>query len=176
MSEMHEATLKIEYVNEPDKKPDFGSIKADGKYWDIPKAMMDQFRGRQGQTVTVGYTTNEGRNGKTYYNIKELRGSAAPAPAPIMRANGQAAPSNGNGKDQHMISALALYNHTCMYVFATSDEMPNHKSMGAFLVECRLAIDWAEEKYQEFWQKRNAPKAAPKPQQVVDDIGDTWAP
>ena len=169
---MHEAQIKVDFVNEPDKNPDFGSVKADGKYWGVPKEMLSQFE--KGKTYTIGYTTTEGRNGKTFYNVKELRSS--PAPAPIMRANGPAAPSNGNGKDQHMISALALYNHTCMYVFATSDEMPNHKSMGAFLVECRLAIDWAEEKYQEFWQKRNAPKAAPKPQQVVDDIGDTWAP
>lgn len=148
---MHEATIKAEFVNPPDKNPDYGSIKADGKYWSVPANMVSQFQ--KGQTYTVGYTTTGGRSGKTFYNIKELRANGKPA----VSMNGQAP-----GKDQHMISALALYNHSFPAFAARSDGEIERSLMGNFLFECMLAVDWAQSKHKKFWSEKQAPKPEPE--------------
>ena len=162
---MHEATITAEYINQPDKNPDFGSVKSGSIYYGVPRAMLSQFE--KGKTYTVGYTTTEGRNGKTFYNIKELRSSIAPKP----QTNGHA-PVNGNGKDQHMISALALYNHSFPAFAARSEGEIDRTSMGRFLFECRIAIDMADHLYKKFWTERAAPKPppAPEPDTLDDEI------
>lgn len=154
---MQEATIKVEYVNAPDKNPAFGSVKADGIYYSVPANMLGQFE--QGKTYVVGFTTTEGRNGKTFYNLKELRSPVKP--------NG-IAPSH-NGRDDKMISALALYNHTCARYFATFEGDLDHMAMGDFLFQCRLAVDWAESKYKKFWTAKSAPPPAPKEAPPFDD-------
>lgn len=165
---MHEETLTIEFVNAPDKNPDFGSVKAAGKYWGVPANMLSQFQ--KGQTVTVGYTTTEGRNGKTFYNIKELRSSAAPKP----QTNGQPPThSNGNGKDEKMIAALAVYNHSFPLHAARLDAELDHATMGDFLFQCRLAVDWADKRYKKFWaekERATAPPPPPPPADMNDEI------
>ncbi|HZS57594.1 MAG TPA: hypothetical protein VFA65_24550 [Bryobacteraceae bacterium] len=158
---MQEATIKVEFVNEPDKNPDFGSVKADGKYWGVPKNMLSQFE--KGQTYTIGYTTTEGRNGKTFYNVKELRSHK-------QTTNGGTSPhNNGNGKDQHMISALALYNHSFPIYAARLDGQIDRTVMGNFLFECMLAVDWGLSKHKKFWQQKAIAAAAPKPEIPFDD-------
>ena len=170
--QMHEATITVEYVNEPDKNPDFGSVRAGGRYYGVPKNMLSQFN--KGQTYTVGYTETEGKTGKIFYNLKEIRSAAAATASPPTGHNN---PPNGNGADKDKkISALALYNHSFPIWAARSEGELDRAAMGDFLLECMLAVDWAETKYKKFWAEKNAPKLAPKPQQVVDDIGDTWAP
>ena len=165
---MHEATITVEYVNPPEKNPDFGSVRAGGRYYGVPKDLLSQFN--KGQTYTIGYTETEGKTGKIFYNLKEIR-SAAPAPA--SRSNGHA-PANSNGDKDKKISALAIFNHLSPIWAARHEGELDRASMGNFLLECMLANDWAETKYKKFWAEKAAP-APPKPQ-VVDDIGDTWAP
>ena len=81
---MQTAQVTVAYVNEPQKNPNYGSIKsADGIYYGVHKSKLHLFN--KGQTYNIVYTTNE----KGYHSFKEF---AAPTPSasppPAHAANG----------------------------------------------------------------------------------------
>ena len=84
---MHQTNITVKYVNQPDKKPDYGSVKdAEGKYWSVPKNLLQVFA--ENTEYAIGYTTFAGKDGRDYHTIKEAKPTTA------------AKPANGNGHEQ----------------------------------------------------------------------------
>lgn len=115
---MQTATINPKYVNQPKPGAFSGSVKdGNGTYWSVPQNLLHLFQ--PGVMATVEYEAVE-KNGKTFYNVKQIVGHAAPpaAPAPAYTpppppppqqpapstpyANGHAHPANGQNKDRAM--------------------------------------------------------------------------
>ena len=98
---MHQATISVKYVNQPDKNPDYGSLKdANGNYWGVPKNMLSQFQ--PDHSYCVGYTTFTAKTGKEYHTIKEIKVDAPGQPTPhtdkLLSHVGRNHAPNGNGQ------------------------------------------------------------------------------
>jgi hypothetical protein len=106
---MHQATISVKYVNQPDKNPEYGSLKdANGNYWGVPKSMLSQFQ--PDHSYRVGYTTFTAKTGKEYHTIKEIEVDAPGLPPPThnrphSNGNGHA---NGASKDRFIFMCGAL--------------------------------------------------------------------
>lgn len=100
---MPQVTVKATYVNQPNKIPDFGSIKGDdGNYYNIPKDRLADFK--QGNTYTFEYSAKAGKNGKTYYDFQRFVNEAGPAPKPATNGNG-----NGRAYDASPETAERIF-------------------------------------------------------------------
>jgi hypothetical protein len=89
---MHQATISVKYVNQPDKNPDYGSLRdANGNYWGVPKNMFSQFQ--PDHSYCVGYTTFTAKTGKEYHTIKEIK-----VDAPVLPKSCTPPATNGNGQ------------------------------------------------------------------------------
>ena len=89
---MHQATISVKYVNQPDKNPEYGSLKdVNGAYWGVPKSMLSQFQ--PDHSYCVGYTTFTAKTGKEYHTIKEIK-----VDAPGQSTAGHNRAPNGNGQ------------------------------------------------------------------------------
>src|SRR5690242_2949452 len=89
---MTTAQVTVQYVNQPNKNPKYGSIKtAELGYVSVPAENLNQFS--QGEVCTINYSTNP----KGYHNLNQKVSAATPAPA----MNGHAQPAlAGSAKDE----------------------------------------------------------------------------
>ena len=77
------ADIRVNFVNQPDRNPKFGSIKIDppigeSSYVSVPKNMLGLFS--VGQRCTILYSSRE-YNGKTYYTVDSVKSTANGAAA-----------------------------------------------------------------------------------------------
>jgi len=102
---MHQATIEIAFVNPPNKNPEYGSVKdTSGTYWSVPKTLLPQFSEKQ--TYAIEYTDTQGRDGKTYHNIKSVRQAGPPPPA----HNNPPANGHANGSQRYIYLCGLLNN------------------------------------------------------------------
>ncbi len=107
---MHETTITAQYVNPPDKYPEWGSVKAaDGTRYSVPKGMVSLFQA--GQSYLVGYTTND----KGYHTIKQV--SMIPPPGGLVHSPYPGAahlpppptnPAANGGAEKGMLTKIAV--------------------------------------------------------------------
>ena len=99
---MHQTNITVKYVNQPDKKPDYGSVKdAEGKYWSVPKNLLQAFA--ENTEYAIGYTTFTGKDGRDYHTIKEVKPLAKPN-----QSNGHAPNGHKNGDGRQMFVCALL--------------------------------------------------------------------
>ena len=81
--------ITVQFVNQPNKNPKFGSIKStDGVFYDIGAAHLDKYR--QGMTFDAPVKEREWK-GKTYYSIPDSFNPASDGTYPAQ--NGHTAPA-----------------------------------------------------------------------------------
>lgn len=98
---MNQATIVVKYVNQPQKNPDYGSVKDDqGQYWSVPKNLLTAFPGPG--TYSIEYTISD----KGYKNVKSVKNPETPAAGHNQPpTNGH---TNGNGKDRFIFMCGAI--------------------------------------------------------------------
>ena len=105
---MQTAQVTVAYVNEPQKNPNYGSIKsADGIYYGVHKSKLHLFN--KGQTYNIVYTTNE----KGYHSFKEFVGGPSLSVFVPASTNTPAAPgyaANGSNRDEHIFVCGVVNN------------------------------------------------------------------
>lgn len=125
---MPTAVVEVQYINQPDKNPDFGSIRAaDKTYYGVHKSKLGDFE--KGNTYEITYTTKNIR-GKDYHTVSDSRPISRTAEA-AQKVLNNAYPGTASGvgdrdKNRHIFVCGIMNNaiqHQGLEALADTDKI-----------------------------------------------------